>query len=225
MKSSPQIVALVESLAEVRLANVFNPYRDTCSTFDDRSASATRRKNLTMFLSTALRMGVDTVWMGRDLGYRGGRRTGIALTDESHLASVGRVYPGHTYEKVTTGPYVAERTATEVWSYLHLLKMPPLLWNVFPFHPHEPHSPLTNRKFSSVELSAVTCINLLLMKTLGIRRIVAIGQDAASYAQQYGTQVVAVRHPSYGGTSQFRSEMTAVYGVSPRPTALQQSLL
>jgi len=37
-----------------------------------------------------MELGSNTIWMGRDLGYRGGRRTGLALTDEAHLPLFSR---------------------------------------------------------------------------------------------------------------------------------------
>ncbi|WP_260590795.1 uracil-DNA glycosylase [Variovorax sp. DXTD-1] len=101
------------------------------------------------------------------------------------------------------GPEVAERTAAEIWAVLTLLDKPPLLWNVFPFHSHEKDDPFTNRKFTTRELREVDELNAALISWLGIRRIVSIGQDAASYAAKFGVEVVSVRHPSYGASQSF----------------------
>ncbi|MGT2430923.1 hypothetical protein ACU4HD_23740 [Cupriavidus basilensis] len=95
----------------------------------------------------------------------------------------------------------------------------PLLWNVFPFHPHETDDPLTNRKFSAKELAAVSELNHALFKWLGIRRIICIGQDAASYAKSFGISIECVRHPSYGGVADFRRGMAEIYGDSLAPAA------
>jgi len=73
--------AFVKALAEFSLDNVFNPYADTCSVHDRAGAAASRRKNLRSYLQAVSDLGADTIWMGRDLRYRGGRRTGLALTD------------------------------------------------------------------------------------------------------------------------------------------------
>lgn len=107
--------SFVKALASLSLEDVFNPYSDTCPVHDRTDAASYRRTNLRTYLSAAENIGVDTIWMGRDLGYRGGRRTGLALTDEFHLAEMARVYPGCASRQATRGPVIAERTAAEIW--------------------------------------------------------------------------------------------------------------
>lgn len=221
---SPRI--FVAALADIALDGVFNPYRDRCDLHDLADAPAVRRRNLRTYLSSIEALSSDTIWMGRDLGYRGGRRTGLALTDERHLEELARSYPGASPSKATKGPVVAERTAAEIWAVLSRLERPPVLWNVFPFHPHEPGDPLTNRKFSARELAEVTDLNRALIAWLGIKRIVCIGQDAASYAAAFGVSVDSVRHPSYGGVKDFRVGMQRIYGAQLRvqPASAQTAL-
>lgn len=218
--------SFVAALAEVQLNDVFNPYRDQCKVHDLADAPAMRRKNLRDYLGAVQELGIDTIWMGRDLGYRGGRRTGLALTDEARLSLFTRHYPGSSPRKATKGPQVAERTAAEIWSVLSRLEQPPLLWNVFPFHPHEPDNPMTNRRFAARELGEVKDLNLALITWLGIKRIVCIGQDASAYAATFGVDVDCVRHPSYGGVIEFREGMKRTYGSALGPVAaLAQSAL
>jgi len=205
--------SFVRALASLHQEDVFNPYADTCAVYDLGDAPAVRRRNLRSYLTSAKSLGVDTIWMGRDLGYRGGRRTGLALTDEVHLSAVGKRYPGCEYERTTRGPAVAERTAAEIWSVLQRLEVPPLLWNVFPLHPHESGKPFSNRRFTSAELREVEDLNAALISWLGIKRIVAIGQDAAHYAVRFSAKVSTVRHPSYGGVREFRSGIREVYSL------------
>jgi hypothetical protein len=212
--------AFVRALAAVQLENVFNPYADTCGLFDRADAPSRRRSNLHSYLRSVEHQGADTLWMGRDLGYRGGRRTGLALTDEYHLVEVPSLYAGTVVSRATNGNAVAERTASEIWTALRAVRGKPLLWNVFPLHPHEHGSELTNRRFSARELAEVDDLNADLIAWLRIRRIVCIGQDAERYAKRYCDTVTVVRHPSYGGTSEFRRGIAEAYGVPTREVAM-----
>ncbi|MBH2020513.1 uracil-DNA glycosylase [Polaromonas sp.] len=201
----------VRQLSSISFQNVFNPYADTCAVHDKSNAPSTRRKNLRTYLGAIHAQGADTIWMGRDLGYRGGRRTGLALTDEYHLLELQRFFPGTTFTRATIGSPVAERTATEIWAALRAIPSQPLLWNVFPFHPHVPEDPLTNRRFTVRELAEVDELNASLIDWLDVKRIVSIGQDAAVYAKRFGVEVEVVRHPSYGGVADFRRGIAALY--------------
>jgi hypothetical protein len=219
--------SFVKGLAAITLDNVFNPYRDACPIHDKADAAATRRRNLRSYLAAALDLGVDTIWMGRDLGYRGGRRTGLALTDEYHLIELERLFPGARLTRATCGAAVAERTAAEIWAALGRVKHPPLFWNVFPFHPHEPNIAFSNRRFTRAELAKVDDLNASLIEGLGVKRIVAIGQDASAYASRFGVNLAVVRHPSYGGVTDFRRGIAELYGLQfqqPNDCASQRSL-
>ncbi|WP_233080148.1 uracil-DNA glycosylase [Rheinheimera soli] len=207
------IDSFVTDISSVQLTNVFNPYADQCDQYDEVDAAVIRRNNLREFIRVSALLGIETMWMGRDLGYRGGRRTGLALTDERHLTSFCEVYPGSVIKKSTTGPSIKERTADEIWSLLPKLNLPPLLWNVFPFHPYEAGNQFSNRKFTAKELSVAEEINAILIKGLGIKRIIAIGNDAAVYASRFGISVEKVRHPSYGGVNEFRSGIKELYAI------------
>ncbi|MDT4329137.1 MULTISPECIES: uracil-DNA glycosylase [unclassified Methylomonas] len=201
----------VSELANICLEGVFNPYANHCEIYDLPDAASVRKNNLIDYLNSVERSNTDTIWMGRDLGHRGGRRTGLALTDESHFCCVTSCYPGSTPKRATKGPEFVERTATEIWNVIKILEIPPLLWNVFPFHPHLPEHPLTNRRFTTRELKCVDELNRELIAWLGISRIITIGQDAAKYASTLGVSVETVRHPSYGGIKEFRAGINKLY--------------
>lgn len=161
----------------------------------------------------AMEGNVESIWFGRDLGYLGGRRTGLALTDEAHLADVQTVFGASGIRVATSGPVTSERTATTTWNVLHELDRPPFLWNIFPFHPYAGNNHQSNRCHTKKERLACAHVLNLLMEWAPSSRLIAIGNDAAHGLEEAGLKYFLVRHPSYGGTAGFLSGMREIYGV------------
>jgi hypothetical protein len=205
----------VAHLAEMRLPAVFNPYVDFCSVYDRANAARLRKSNLLKFLEAALEVKVETIWVARDLGYRGGRRTGVALTDDVHLENAGRMLGGVDLQRATKGPIVAERTAAVIWRVLSDIQEPVMLWNVFPFHPHEPDDPFSNRCHTASERQMTLPLLSMLIEMFRPKQLVAIGRDAASALRDFTVPVAMVRHPSYGGQTEFIASLYTMYGVKP----------
>lgn len=201
----------VEELRRLDFENTFNPYSDRCAVHDHDSAPRRRRESLLAILEAASRPEIDSLWVGRDLGYQGGRRTGLALTDDLHLYDHAARW-GVRVEKSTKG-IVAERTAAVVWNALNKIDVPVFLWNVFPLHPHKPCDQFTNRKHNSLEGRAGEELLRELIRLLKPRSLVAIGENAAStaYRLRCDLEVFKVRHPSYGGQEKFREQVCEIY--------------
>lgn len=165
-------------------------------------------------LDAAITARVDTIWIARDLGYRGGRRTGVPLTDEVHLGQAAALMGGIALDRATKGPVVAERTAAIVWSVLTRIGEPAVLWNIFPLHPHEADDPFSNRCHTRGEREATWPLLTALIAMIKPRRIVAIGRDAGMALNGLDITVEIVRHPSYGGQAEFISGVNHIYGVA-----------
>lgn len=208
----------VKAIAAMRFDCVFNPYVDQCPMHDRKGAPRYRAEALSAMLERATASSVDALWVGRDLGYRGGRRTGMALTDDVHIERhAGRW--GLEAKRPTVGVAVAERTAAVIWDVLDKIDDHIFLWNVFPLHPHERGDPFTNRQHNAVERHAGEEALAALVALLRPGRIIAIGNDAQQSAQRIagGIPVCGIRHPSYGGQSDFIAGVNALYH-SPRAT-------
>lgn len=208
--------SFAQALAETHLPSVFNPYADCCPAHDRADAARIRRRNLVRCLDAALTAHVDTIWIARDLGYRGGRRTGVPLTDEVHLAQAAALMGGIVLDRATKGPVVAERTAAIVWSVLTRIGEPAVLWNIFPLHPHEADDPFSNRCHTRVEREATWPLLTALIAMIKPRRIVAIGRDAGMALNGLDIAVEIIRHPSYGGQAEFISGVNHIYGLAAR---------
>ena len=205
-------IAFVEALSTVQLDAVFNPYSDHCPLHDRADAPQRRRANLRRFLESVADDEVDSIWIARDLGYRGGRRTGLPLTDEMHLQTFSTIY-GLPLSRATKGPPMAERTAAIIWRVLQQIGQPVSLWNIFPLHPFEPGDPLSNRCHTRAEREMFSDVLFTLLDMLRPQRIIAIGRDAQKALADMSLDCHAVRHPSYGGQAEFISGMFALYGL------------
>ncbi|MBE0704141.1 MAG: uracil-DNA glycosylase [Afipia sp.] len=208
----------VELVAALRFDDAFNPYSDLCSDFDRPDAARIRRHNLIMVLDAAIDRGVDSIWVARDLGYRGGRRTGLALTDEVHLSAHADLLGTPPLARSTNGPAMAERTATVIWQMLIAIRQPVFLWNVFPLHPHEAGDPMSNRCHTRGERLACRHIMVGLIHLLSPSRVLAIGRDAQLALEDLGVTAEKVRHPSYGGQAEFIAGVSTHYGLDAADT-------
>lgn len=203
--------AFITALSTVALPQVFNPYRENCEKFDNEVSATIRRHNLKLYIDSFLGATVDSIWLGRDCGYRGARRTGIAFTDEPHLQLLKREIGLPEVKKATAGPIVKERTATEVWKALNGLSRRVFLWNVFPFHPHVARNPMSNRCHTAREFAACEHLLRAIIALVRPTRIIAIGLDAHRDLKKLGLPSLHVRHPSYGGHKEFAAGIKAIH--------------
>ena len=206
--------SFVKALSRIRLGGVFNPYSERCDRYDRADADARRRANLRAFLAAGWRMNVDSVWIARDLGYRGGRRTGLPLTDEKHLPVLTQAYGGLALNRATKGPPVAEQTAAVIWKTLVWIDKPIFLWNIFPLHPFELGKPLSNRRHTHTERQVCQGLFFALLDAIQPQRLVAIGKDAQAALEEFDLSHHPVRHPSYGGQAMFAEGIAKLYGTS-----------
>jgi hypothetical protein len=206
---------IINSLLLLNFKNCFNPYVDFCPTYDSEDAPLKRRGMLLRILNKACMSKDLSLWIGRDLGYRGGRRTGMALTDDINFHSHGKRWDLDLV-RPTHGVPCSERTATVIWDQLSMIdkeKNPIFLWNVFPLHPFEEGFPFTNRSHNALERRAGEQVLMQLFELLNPTRIVAIGNDAAASVHRIAPDLptVHVRHPSYGGQTDFTRAIRKLY--------------
>ena len=204
----------VKAVASLRFENTFNPYADRCDVHDRHDAPQRRSRALSAVVEQAVQTSVDAIWIGRDLGYRGGRRTGLALTDDVHVSHHAKRWNVQA-ERQTKGEAVAERTAAVIWGLLDQIDDAVFLWNVFPLHPHEAGSPFTNRQHNARERQTGEEILSMLVALLQPRQLIAVGNNAFGAATRVAGDcpVTLVRHPSYGGQRQFERQVTELYGL------------
>ena len=207
----------VEKIRELRLKNTFNPYSDQCDRYDRDDAPQLRSRTLRSMLEAATEREVDAIWIGRDPGHRGGRRTGLAFTDDVHIHQHAERW-GLSIRRPTRGAAVSEQTAAAVWRALSKIESSVFLWNVFPLHPHERGNPFTNRRHNARERRIGEEFVSQLILLLKPRCLVAIGNDAANSACRLADrqEVIQVRHPSHGGRAKFLAQINKWHRQSHR---------
>ena len=206
---------ILDALEQFQFENTFNPWFERCPVYDSEDAPELRRRCLFDLLQRAAATELDAIWVGRDLGYRGGRRTGLALTDDIHFFDHLTRWEIKS-PRPTLGEPVAERTASVIWRILLQIQVPIFLWNVFPLHPYCDGDPFSNRAHNAQERKAGVELLIAILGFLKPKRIIAIGNDA--YNALYGTileeNLRKTRHPSYGGQKEFLRTMKTLYAGS-----------
>ncbi len=206
--------SFIEALRKLKFEDTFNPYSERCTVHDHDDAPSMRSKTLLAILEAATQREIDSLWVGQELGYKGGRRTGLAFTDDVHLQEHAERW-SVPFERPTKGKEVKEGTAAEVWGVLSLIKAPVFLWNVFPLHTYKSDNPSSNREHNAHERSAGKKLLSQLISLLEPHRLITVGRVAEKVAHSLrdGHEVIYVRHPAYGGQDKFRAKMRALYSL------------
>ncbi len=208
--------AFIEALAGTNLAgHAFNQYQYAKEPVIAQ-ANDVRRQNLRLYFCQMAELKPKILFVGEAAGYRGCRRTGVPFTSEKLLlnginflseqitATTG-LFGRHAGYRQPTDSIVAlgEATATMVWDELSRQWPPPLLWNAFPFHPHKPENPSSNRAPNENELKIGLPLLLNLAELFGITRYIAVGKSAEKSLESAGIDCYYLRHPSHGGKQGF----------------------
>jgi uracil-DNA glycosylase len=95
---------------------------------------------------------------------------------------------------------------------------------VFPLHPFERGDQMSNRCHTRAERQACRPLLMWLLKNLQPKSVLAIGRDAELALIDLNVPALKVRHPSYGGQSEFLDGVFTHYGVARRLESVTDSL-
>ncbi|TLM82771.1 hypothetical protein FDW83_12560 [Pseudarthrobacter sp. NamE2] len=205
MHPASDIDAFIERLAAVAAGPAWTNFFD-----HSVPANALRRENLRLYLTQMLERRPGVLLVGEAPGFRGMRITGVPFTNRSMFEG-----PANSFGLFGTGAgYVlppeaagvpSEPTATVMWQVLAELEFLPLLWSAFPWHPHRPGQPLTNRTPRPFEAALGTPFWQALAELSEVRTVVAVGNVAHRSLLRSGLDVPKIRHPAHGGRAGFKS--------------------
>jgi uracil-DNA glycosylase len=186
----------------------FNPYNDSNPLVDKKNAPQIRRSNLILYLSSYDKV-PRILLVGEAPGYRGCRFTGVPFTSEKQLYYNELPFNG-TQSSNSTKPY-SEGSASVIWNNLSQFFPSFILWNCFPFHPHQSNNVLSNRKPKTKEINEFSPILLKLHELINPKLVLSIGRTAETTLQKLGIDSTYIRHPSYGGSNIFKAQIKSIF--------------
>src|SRR5688572_14354083 len=178
----------IDSLARIKAEGpAYNPYQLGVP------ANEVRRENLRLYFYEMLEREPKVMLLGEAPGYQGCRLSGLPFTSEFQLLTgiekFGLLGAEKGYRKTDEFERIyKEPTGTVMWGTLSELNFLPLLWATFPFHPHKPDNPQSNRAPTRQEIEFGKDIFQDLMKIFGIKKIVAVGNVAHGALTQIGIE-------------------------------------
>jgi len=184
-------------------AAVFNPWtqRDELNDGSLNGPSA-RLERLRSHLSTP----VARILIGEAAGYQGCHVSGIAFTSERVImtGAIPRVSCHGQRMSLRARPW-SEPSATTVWKTLRGLgiETDTILWNAYPWHPHKPGNPHSNRTPTASERVAGMSVLEALLSAFPRAELFAVGRHAEHALGEIGRQAIPLRHPSMGGAVLF----------------------
>lgn len=169
-------------------------------------------KNLGIYLSKLFEINPTILLVGEAPGYRGCALTGVPFTAEYNMMEIDNLVLGKrkgyaiTDEKKTS--YQKEGSATIIWDVLEQVKFMPLMWNIYPLHPHKAGNLKTNRTPTEIEMKkGIQYIDDLLDIFKTIEKIYALGRKSETHLRSHYTdrEIMYIRHPANGGGKMCRS--------------------
>lgn len=206
----------IDDLSRVALSS--RAYNQFARVGSDARGNAIRRRNLRLYLQELDASGPRLLLVGEAVSHRGGRLTGIPFVSESvmlggvDLGTGARVLGADRgYRKADLSTRLStEASATMVWGTIRNIEPLPLLWNAFPFHPFVAGNPFSNRMPTPAELEIGERFVMWLIHLFAIKRVAAIGNQAAITLTRLGIAHEKVRHPSQGGKTKFVAGMALI---------------
>mgnify|MGYP003635975488 CR=1 FL=1 len=169
--------------------------------------------NLRLYLGAMIKMeGKRVLLVGEAPGYKGCKITGIPFTSGKAFERFDHPLLKEIGSQLKLTKIESENTATIVWEYLSKKNDTPLFWNSFPFHPHPKDNENKNRAPTSGEVE-LGINHLKRLHSIYKPEVVAgIGGKGVECAKKAFPKenIVYIRHPSFGGKSEFIDGMDKI---------------
>ncbi len=197
---SKTINSIIQTLqSKTDFPNVTNQYSDACE------YCSITRNNLNLYLQYMQKIKPKYILVGEAPGYNGCRLTGVPFTSEYiiHNGTPGFDIFSGKYMTRETDKKQKEPSATIVWDVLGKCGILPLIWNAFPFHPHEPGDINSNRKTDKNEQEFGLGILRDIISLFKTETVIAVGNVSYKLMSDNSIDCLKVRHPANGGKREF----------------------
>lgn len=149
--------------------------------------------------------------VGEAPGYQGTRRTGVPFGSE-HLIMGGMSDANFFsdvsgFERAYAEKIYKEPTSTIMWRTISKYDHLPLLWAVYPLHPHQPGNTESNRTPTRKEVEGMKAHFLRLLQITRVKTVLALGNTAKATLDDLGIPAEKLRHPARGGGPIFRRQL------------------
>jgi hypothetical protein len=200
-----RIASFIDRLARSECAaDAYNEYAYGPNT------NTIRRGNLSLYLHAMAERRPRSLLVMEAPGYRGCRLTGVPVTSRKLLLQgipdLDLFGTARGFEDVPEPGFEhiqGEQSATILWGALSQLGVVPLIWNTFPFHPHQAGKALSNRRPRSAETALGMTFLASLIEWFAPAQIIAVGNVAHATLQSMDLECSKVRHPAQGGKNDF----------------------
>ena len=181
---------------------VFNPYRE-----------AYKLANLQAYLNAMQSLRPRLMLVGEAPGFKGCRLTGIPFSSAKLYTEVEHPFLIQLRERLVLPQLEAENTAAIVWRYLRDKNAVPLFWNAFPYHPHPSRIQKKNRAPTKAEIIEGGEFLTLLADIFQPEVVAGLGRKGVEAARLAfpEKEIRYIRHPSYGGKSDFITGMDQLF--------------
>jgi hypothetical protein len=202
---------------------VFNQYRDFNPDVDVPSAASIRVANLRSYLERACATASYLI-VGEAAGPWGCRFSGIPFVGERQLLDPSFPIQGERSSRTNpnratkVSPPFISKSATAFWEVLLPYNSHFVVWDAFPFHPHEPGDVLTVRNPTKKEVSDYSEALRLIKDYIQPDPIIAVGKKAEDQLKALNLSCNRVRHPSRGGKKEFTFGVEKLFNDQMRST-------
>jgi uracil-DNA glycosylase len=180
--------------------------------YADDPAGRIRLANLEEYFRRIARLSPKVLLIGEAPGYQGTRRTGVPFASE-HILAGGM--PEVAFFRDTKGFVRAydedrvykEPTSTIMWRKISKYEALPLLWAVYPLHPHQLGNTESNRTPTRTEVVAARDHLRRLIAIVQPKTVLALGNTAKSTLDDLGIATQKIRHPARGGGPVFECQL------------------